>query len=35
VERKAGGEYAPDAVQREAVKDTIAFFDTHLQAASA
>ena len=30
VRRNADGEYAPDAVQREAVKDSIAFFDSHM-----
>ncbi len=31
VQRNAAGEYAPDAVQREAVADSIAFFDEHLK----
>ena len=35
VERNAEGEYAPDAVQRQAVKDTIAFFDAHMRATPA
>jgi hypothetical protein len=35
VERSAEGEYAPDTVQMEAVKDTIAFFDAHMRMASA
>jgi len=32
VERNASGVYAPDAVQVQAVKDSIAFFDAHLKA---
>jgi dienelactone hydrolase len=31
VERNAIGLYAPDAVQRKAVRDSIAFFDRHLK----
>ena len=31
VARNADGEYAPDAIQREAVADSIAFFDRHLK----
>jgi dienelactone hydrolase len=31
VQRNADGEYRPDAVQREVVADSIAFFDAHLK----
>jgi hypothetical protein len=31
VARNAAGVYEPDAVQREAVADSIEFFDRHLQ----
>ncbi len=31
VQRNAGGEYAPDDVQLQAVKDSIAFFDAHMR----
>jgi len=31
VARGADGRYAPDAVQREVVADSIAFFDAHLK----
>jgi dienelactone hydrolase len=30
-EREAGGDYAPDAVQRQAVADTLAFFDRYMK----
>jgi dienelactone hydrolase len=30
-ERDAGGSYAPDAVQKEAVADVLAFFDSHMK----
>ena len=31
VQRNEQGIYVPDAVQREVVRDSIAFFDTHLK----
>jgi len=31
VRRNAAGVYAPDAVQRQAVADSIAFFDEYLK----
>jgi len=30
-ERNADGAYAPDKVQRQAVADTLAFFDSHMK----
>jgi hypothetical protein len=32
VQRNADGEYAPDSMQRQAVRDSIAFFDAHMGA---
>ena len=32
VQRNADGEYAPDPIQRQAVRDSIAFFDVHIGA---
>ena len=31
IQRNAAGEYAPDAIQSEAVRDVIAFFDRHMK----
>jgi dipeptidyl aminopeptidase/acylaminoacyl peptidase len=35
VQRNVDGEYAPDSVQRQAVQDSIAFFDAHMGRAEA